>query len=227
MFRHSSRFSLLICLTLCICLLSACGAQSETPETAVTNALNAVKALDTATMQKYFDPDDQIFNISEDDAMTESDQAIMQGIVKNLSFEVTDSSVDGDKATVSIAITNTDMRDDRRSVLTAFYPRCVPVCFPARRSAAQRRRDGRNVYAAFSRSDGQGGQSHHHHQYRYPLDQSGKQLDHQRRYASLGRYLRRLSLCHAEYSLFLRRTCRIMLKRHASTDSRSYSETAC
>lgn len=111
MFRHSSRFSLLICLTLCICLLSACGAQSETPETAVTNALNAVKALDTATMQKYFDPDDQIFNISEDDAMTESDQAIMQGIVKNLSFEVTDSSVDGDKATVSIAITNTDMRE--------------------------------------------------------------------------------------------------------------------
>lgn len=111
MFRHSSRFSLLICLTLCICLLSACGAQSETPETAVTNALNAVKALDTATMQKYFDPDDQIMTASKDEDMSDSDKIFLEAIVKNLNFEILSSSTDGDKATVSVAITNTDLRD--------------------------------------------------------------------------------------------------------------------
>lgn len=123
--RPSSRFSLLTCLLLCSFLLSACGAKSETPETAVTNALNAVKALDTATMQKYFDPDDQVFDLSDDETMTESDQVIMQGIVKNLSFEITGSNVENDKATVSVAITNTDMRE----IVAQFLQRSIQDAF--------------------------------------------------------------------------------------------------
>lgn len=111
MLHHSSRFSLLLCLLVCTCLLSACGAKSETPETAVTNALNAVKALDTATMQKYFNQDDQIINLSDDETMSDSDKVFLEAIIKDLSFEIISSSVDGDKATVSVTITNTDMNE--------------------------------------------------------------------------------------------------------------------
>ncbi len=55
---HSSlRKKLIPLLLLYTVLLSACGAKNETPEAAATNVLNAVKAVDMATIQKYFGSD--------------------------------------------------------------------------------------------------------------------------------------------------------------------------
>ena len=109
---HSSlRKKLIPLLLLCTVFLSACGAKNETPEAAATNALNAVKAVDMATIHKYFGSDTDLFNAGQQTEVNTSaeDKAFIETIVKNLTFEVVSSSIDGDKATVSVAITNTDM----------------------------------------------------------------------------------------------------------------------
>lgn len=109
---HSSlRKKLIPLLLLYTVLLSACGAKNETPEAAATNVLNAVKAVDMATIQKYFGSDTDLFNAGQqtEENTSAEDKAFIETIVKNLTFEVVSSSIDGDKATVSVAITNTDM----------------------------------------------------------------------------------------------------------------------
>lgn len=111
MFHSSISKKLIPCLLLCAVLLSACGAKSETPEAAAANALNAVKAVDMATIQKYFGSDTDLFNAGEQTEETTSaeDKVFIESIVQNLSFEIVSSSIDGDKATVHVNITNTDM----------------------------------------------------------------------------------------------------------------------
>ena len=64
-----------------------------------------------ATIQKYFGSDTDLFNAVQqtEENTSAEDKAFIETIVKNLTFEVVSSSIDGDKATVSVAITNTDM----------------------------------------------------------------------------------------------------------------------
>lgn len=111
MLHSSIRKKLIPCLLLCTVLLSACGAKSETPEAAATNALNAVKAVDMATIQRYFGSDTDLFNAGEqtEENTSAENKVFIESVVQNLTFEIVSSSIDGDKATVNVNITNTDM----------------------------------------------------------------------------------------------------------------------
>ena len=87
---------------------TACGSSSETPEQAVTNALNAVKNLDENTAQKYFAYDELFISGSSDDKLIDDDEDARL-LLSKLNFKVISSSKDGDTATVKTEITNIDM----------------------------------------------------------------------------------------------------------------------
>lgn len=97
-------FALLLSL-----MATACGNSGETPEKAVTNALNAVKNFDKDTAQKYFDYNELFSNNSETDELIGEEHARL--VFGKLSFKVLSSSKEGDTATVKTEITNIDMAD--------------------------------------------------------------------------------------------------------------------
>lgn len=100
------RHTLLAALVLAVffVLVGCGGGGGETPEQAVTNALNAINNFDIATAKKYFDPNE--LGSSDSSLMDDAEGAKL--ILKNLTFKVLSSSVDGDTATVRTEITNTD-----------------------------------------------------------------------------------------------------------------------
>lgn len=77
----------------------------ETPEEAVSNALNAVKNLDSKTINKYFGVDSVMSNNSD---ITQGEENAKL-IVEKLQFEILSSEVNGDIATVKTQLTNIDM----------------------------------------------------------------------------------------------------------------------
>ena len=89
-------------------IFTACGNSNETPEQAVTNALNAVKNLDENTAQKYFAYDELFISGSSDDKLIDDDEDARL-LLSKLNFKVISSSKDGDTATVKTEITNIDM----------------------------------------------------------------------------------------------------------------------
>lgn len=89
-------------------LLMACGNKSETPEQAVTNALNTVKNADKETVQRYFSTDEFFISDSDTDEWI-GDEESLELLFSNLNFKVMSSSENKDTATVKTEITNTDM----------------------------------------------------------------------------------------------------------------------
>ena len=78
-------------------VLTGCGAKEESPEQAVTNALNAVKNLDKGAAQKYFTYD-KLFSSSDGSEQKVLDnQDNVKLIVKNLKFKVISSSINGNR----------------------------------------------------------------------------------------------------------------------------------
>ena len=86
----SKKIGILITFVMLLPLVfTAC--RSETPEQAVTNALNAVKNLDKDTAQKYFSYDELFNRNSESDELVKDEENIKL-IFNKLSFKVISSS---------------------------------------------------------------------------------------------------------------------------------------
>ena len=86
---------------------SSCSPAREKAQDAVVNAIEAVKEQNTAEIEKYFGS-----NISSDtvnEAGSFGTDGVVALLVKNISYEILDAKEDGDSATVSVSVTNTDM----------------------------------------------------------------------------------------------------------------------
>lgn len=107
MCKKKKIFVVFVLLLLSLALVG-CGNRGETPEQAVTNALNAIKNLDRETAQKYFDYEG-LANSNEEAEELIEDEENAKLIVDKLSFKIISSSIEGDTATVKMEITNIDM----------------------------------------------------------------------------------------------------------------------
>lgn len=87
---------------LALCFTS-CSDNAESPETVVTNFLNAVKASDAETISALSNYEHDYFDL-ETDVFPEQNKAIRE----NLMFEIISSDEQGDTATVVASITNVD-----------------------------------------------------------------------------------------------------------------------
>lgn len=82
----------------------------ESPEQAVKNALDALKVADIEKASKYINYDELTDETqSEDKAATVDSEEMLKLILKNLSYNVKSSSINGNSATVNAEIINTDM----------------------------------------------------------------------------------------------------------------------
>lgn len=88
-------------------MLTGCGG-GESPEQAVTNALKAIKNLNMETAKKYFEPEELTKSDSKNDLLENEKNTKL--LLKNFSFKVLSSSIEGDTATVKTEITNTDLK---------------------------------------------------------------------------------------------------------------------
>lgn len=89
--------------------LVGCGDKGETPEQAVTNALNAIKSLDEETANKYFAYEELMGTEDESQEIIEN-QENTKLLVEKISFKIISSSIDGNNATVKTEITNLDLK---------------------------------------------------------------------------------------------------------------------
>jgi hypothetical protein len=84
------------------------------PEKAVAAALDALAKVDTATFNSYvssYDVDGGVIEqtlFPEGDALTEEDVQLYTAYFKNLTYKISDVSVDGENAVVKATITNSD-----------------------------------------------------------------------------------------------------------------------
>lgn len=98
----------ILLLVIVMSMLSACG--GEKPDTAVTNGLNAVKALDTKTMQAYFDAEG-MESFEENNVSESNDQdETLKKLLSKMEYSITETKEDGDKAVVTADITAVDMK---------------------------------------------------------------------------------------------------------------------
>ncbi len=108
-------FSFMVVMLCMIVVLAGCGqgnegasgavAKNETPEEAVTKALNATRDLDMQSISKYFGTNDILGN---EGALTEAEENTRY-FVENLKFKILSSEIIGDSAIVKTEITNIDM----------------------------------------------------------------------------------------------------------------------
>jgi len=107
-------------------MLTACSASKETPEQAVTNALNAVKNFDKDTAQKYL-AYDKLFTDSSDSEADDliKDEENLKLLVNKLSFKIISSIQEGDTATVKTEITNIDMA----AIMGEYFQKAIALAF--------------------------------------------------------------------------------------------------
>lgn len=100
-------FGLSFVLLCIVIMLTGCGEGLETPEEAVTTALNAMKNADRSTMVQYF---------GEENVRTEEEDLLLEGkemrdiLYKNIVFKTLSSEIKGNIAVVKTEITNIDMK---------------------------------------------------------------------------------------------------------------------
>ncbi len=100
-------FGLSFVLLCIVIMLTGCGEGLETPEEAVTTALNAMKNADRSTMVQYF---------GEENVRTEEEDLLLEGkemrdiLYKNIVFKTLSSEIKGNTAVVKTEITNIDMK---------------------------------------------------------------------------------------------------------------------
>lgn len=110
--------------------MTGCGAK-ETPETAVKNALDAIKAFDSEKAAKYMDYDALMKDV---ETGTQSENAkedeAVKLVFKNLTYDIKSSTVDGDTATVKTEITNADMSSVITEMVTQVFALATTVTNP-------------------------------------------------------------------------------------------------
>ena len=84
------------------------GCSGESPEQAVTNAIEAIKEMDQDKLSKYIEYD-ELVNTDDSAELTEQEEEQAKSIFKNLEYEIKSSTEDGDTAVVNTDITNIDM----------------------------------------------------------------------------------------------------------------------
>lgn len=115
---------LIVCVLLLSLVFTGCGQKTETPEQAVTNALNAIKKLDIDTMRKYFNDDGLYGSDSGTDELLEDEEGINL-LFGKMTFKIISSSTEGDNATVKTEITNIDMA----SVMVEYFDQAFSMVF--------------------------------------------------------------------------------------------------
>lgn len=86
-------------------LLAGCGGNG-TPEEVTEGALQAIQAADADAFYRYASKDSALF--ADSDTWGDGEWQLMKLMYQNLTYEIKDSSIDGDMATVTADITNTD-----------------------------------------------------------------------------------------------------------------------
>lgn len=107
--------------------LIGCGAATgESPEQAVKNAIDAIKAGDSEKASVYMDYDKLLLaGDEENDDTTEQSKKMAQLILNHLDYKILSSSEEGDTATVRTEITNIDMS----KVMADFISQLVTLAF--------------------------------------------------------------------------------------------------
>ena len=95
-------------LLIIILVIGMTGCSGETPEQAVTNAIEAIKKMDQEELSRYIEYDDLV-NTDDSTELTEQEEEQAKSIFKNLEYEIKTSDEDGDTAVVNANITNIDM----------------------------------------------------------------------------------------------------------------------
>lgn len=104
--KKASILILILLLTIFLCSCS----QKENPEKSVSDALNALKTMDSETARKYIDYNMIIQNANLDNQATKtSNQKIASLMLKNLEYSIISSNVNNDTATVKAKLTNLDI----------------------------------------------------------------------------------------------------------------------
>ena len=120
----------LLALTLAfvMCLtFAACGEKRDSPETVVSNGIDAVKSLDQKALAAYWD-------VESFDALSGSDDSeettqLMTLLVKNLSYKITSSEEKDSTATVSVEFTNLDMKSVMADVVSEAFSKMLGYTF--------------------------------------------------------------------------------------------------
>ncbi|AFS79205.1 putative lipoprotein [Gottschalkia acidurici 9a] len=103
------KVSILLCMFFTMFIFASCSGNTETPEQATTNALNAVKSLNKQEAEKYFTYSDLIKENSSKEDLLENEETLKL-MLKNLNFKILSSDVKNDSAVVKAEITSIDMK---------------------------------------------------------------------------------------------------------------------
>lgn len=120
----------LLALTLAfvMCLaFAACGEKRDSPETVVSNGIDAVKSLDQKALAAYWDVE-SFDDLSGSDDSEETTQ-LMTLLVKNLSYKITSSEEKDSTATVSVEFTNLDMKSVMADVVSEAFSKMLGYAF--------------------------------------------------------------------------------------------------
>ena len=88
-----------------VLVLAGCGGNG-TPEEVTAGALQAIQAADADAFYRYVSEDSTLFADSE--TWGEGEWQLMKLMYQNLTYEIKNASIEGDTATVTADITNTD-----------------------------------------------------------------------------------------------------------------------
>lgn len=111
---HLKKAATLI-LALCFAALGCACGEPEKPEAVVSATLDALKAMDLDTVRIYMDYDGMMNESAG--SVSEETQEMNRRMFSRLSYELGETEINGDTATVQVRITNVDMA----KVLQAYF----------------------------------------------------------------------------------------------------------
>lgn len=114
-------------LSTMVLMFSFVGCSSmESPETAVTNYLTAFQTIDLETLAKYSGATDEAASSETTTSVEDlTSEELGKKLMGNMTFEILSSEKDGDTATVTASITNTDLF----TVISDSFSKMLPLAF--------------------------------------------------------------------------------------------------
>jgi hypothetical protein len=118
---------LVVLLSTMVLMFSFVGCSSmESPETAVTNYLTAFQTIDLETLAKYSGATDEATSSETTTSVEDlTSEELGKKLMGNMTFEILSSEKDGDTATVTASITNTDLF----TVISDSFSKMLPLAF--------------------------------------------------------------------------------------------------
>lgn len=114
-------------LSTMVLMFSFVGCSSmESPETAVTSYLTAFQTIDLETLAKYSGATDEAASSETTTSVEDlTSEELGKKLMGNMTFEILSSEKDGDTATVTASITNTDLF----TVISDSFSKMLPLAF--------------------------------------------------------------------------------------------------